>query len=693
MSEHDAPSTPRRNRLAEATSPYLLQHADNPVDWYPWCEEALERARREDKPILLSIGYAACHWCHVMEKESFENPEIARIMNEHFVCIKVDREERPDLDALYMMAVQAMTGHGGWPLTVFLTPDLVPFFGGTYFPPEDRQGMPGFPRVLRAVAEYYATQREELRERAAQIAEVLRGAAEMQPADRLPGLEALDRAFQQFRARYDVRYGGFGSAPKFPQPTALEFLSVVAVHRPDSDALEMLLNTLDHMARGGIYDQLGGGFHRYSTDERWLVPHFEKMLYDNALLPPVYLAAYRLTGEERWATVARETLDYLLREMRDPAGGFYSSQDADSEGEEGKYYVWSRAEIEAALGEAAGPFCAYYGVREGGNWEPGKNILFVAHPLEEVAAAEGMSPEALTELLRQGRERLLQLRAQRTPPETDDKVLTAWNGLALSAFAQAAGVLGETRYLQAAQEAAAFLLEKMFQNGKLLRSYRRGVAHIPGFLEDYAYLANGLLDLFEADQDPRWLSAARQLAERMVQLFWDESAGGFFSAEATHRVPLTRLKEAHDGATPSGNAIATRVLLRLYHLFGEEETLRRVEAVLRLFAEPMAQHGTAYPEMLLNLADYLDPAPEIVLVAARSDAQAKRAFREVWRRYLPGRTLVWISEDISSHPLAGSPLVQGKRSLDGQATFYLCRRFTCSSPTGSVEELLHQLGD
>ena len=554
------------NRLIHETSPYLLQHAHNPVDWYPWGEEALARSRAEDKPILLSIGYSACHWCHVMERESFENEGIASLMNELFINIKVDREERPDLDAVYMEAVQMLTGGGGWPMTVFLTPAAKPFYGGTYFPPVDRQNMPGFPRLLRAISEAYRDSRGEIDRTTQEIAVQMGHAGLLPTGDVTLTVDILHQAYSNLAAGFDYQDGGIGAAPKFPQPMALEFLLRYYQHGyPDASgrALDMVNLTLEKMAYGGIYDQVGGGFHRYSTDAFWLVPHFERMLYDNALLARLYLHAHLATGQALYRRIAQETLDYVLREMTDPRGGFYSAQDADSEGEEGKFFVWTPGEIRSALGEAdAGIFGSYFGVTDAGNFT-GKTILNVPQPPASFAEMHGLPLERLQAVIDRGRRTLREVRERRVHPPRDDKVLTSWNGLMLRSLAEAAVGLGRADYLRAAIDNANFLLETMRPKGRLLRTYRDGQARLLGYLEDHAFLADGLLALYEATFDSRWLGEAISLAGSMVGLFWDEGAGVFYDTGVDHETLLVRPRDVFDNAQPCGGSVASDLLLRL----------------------------------------------------------------------------------------------------------------------------------
>ena len=573
--QEEPPAAAHTNRLAKETSPYLLQHAHNPVDWYPWGEEALRRAREENKPIFLSIGYAACHWCHVMERESFEDPATAKILNKHFISIKVDRQQRPDVDEIYMTAVQMMTGRGGWPLSVFLTPDLKPFFGGTYFPPEDLHGMPGFKTVLHRVAEVWREQPDDVVDNAQRMVEALRANVAPEPSRTgVPDASVLFAAAGELREQFDTQWGGFGGAPKFPPSGAIALLLRQYARSGDAMLLYMVTVTLDRMAQGGMYDQLGGGFHRYSVDAMWLVPHFEKMLYDNALLTRVYLEAWQATGREPYREVAAGILDYVIRDMTDARGGFHSAEDADSEGEEGKFYVWQPGEIKAVLGEEDGElFCRYYGVSEEGNFE-GHNILTAPRDPASRLGATTLTTEQWRDRLARSRERLLTHRNERVRPGKDDNVLAAWNGMMISALARGYQVLGDRRYLAAAQKAADFVLDEMVRDGRLMRAYR-GTARLPGYLDDYAEMAGGLIDLYEADFDRQWLEAADTLAGKMVADFWDDRDGAFFYTSAAHKNLLVRTKPFQDGAVPSGNSTATIVLLRLSKLLDNAEYRKR----------------------------------------------------------------------------------------------------------------------
>jgi uncharacterized protein YyaL (SSP411 family) len=668
----------RENRLAEETSPYLLQHAHNPVDWYPWGQEALTRARKEDRPILLSIGYAACHWCHVMERESFEDDETARLMNEHFVSIKVDREERPDLDGIYMDAVQAMTGSGGWPMTVFLAPDGTPFYAGTYFPPEDRHGLPSFRRVLEAVAEGWSEKRDELARQGERVREALtqssavRGSAE-------PLTDAILReAFDGLRRAFDPEWGGFGRAPKFPQPMTLEFL--LRCHlRGFGGALEMVTATLDRMAVGGMYDQIGGGFHRYSVDGRWHVPHFEKMLYDNAQLARLYVRAWQVTGRERYRQVAEETLDYLLREMRHDGGAFFSSQDADSEGEEGTFFVWSWEQ----LAEVAGDDVArWYGARPEGNWEPGKNVLWTPLPPEQAPPKEGLD---------RARGRLFEVRGQRVRPATDDKVLAAWNGLAISALAEAGRALDRPEYVQAAVQAARFVLTNLRKDdGRLRRSWRDGRSSVAGYLDDYALMADAVLTLYQTTFDLEFFREARRLADELIRLFQDPDAGGFFQTGVDAERLVVRPKELFDNAVPAGNSAAAEVLQRLALLTGEDEYERAGVSALRLVADHVRRAPTGFGHALCALDLYLSAAREVAIVGDLEREETRGLIREVHGRFLPNAVLAVgaPSDDRASNEVA---LLRSREPRDGLATAFVCERFVCQAPVTDREALAGQL--
>ncbi len=685
-----APRPDRRpNRLAGESSPYLLQHQYNPVDWYPWGEEAFARARETDRPVLLSVGYSACHWCHVMERESFEDDEIARIMNERFVNVKVDREERPDVDAIYMQAVQAMTGHGGWPMTVFLTPDGVPFYGGTYFPPQDRHGMPGFPRVLEAVAEFYRDRRGEAAAAGRQLLDRLRQGEAVRGGGELLTRDVLDRAYRGLAAEFDARHGGLGRAPKFPQPMAFDFLLRYWARRGAPDALAMVRQTLDQMARGGIHDQLGGGFHRYSVDQAWLVPHFEKMLYDQAQLALLYVNAWQATGAPEYARGAAATLDYVVREMTHPAGGFFSTQDADSEGEEGRFFLWTREEIEGLLPpDEARAALRYWGLLEGPNFE-GRNILHVPHDARDVAAALSLAPATLAEVLDRARGRLAAARERRVKPARDDKVLAGWNGMMLRAFAEASRALGRPDYLAVAVRNAEFLLSALVVDGRLLRSWKDGRARLLGYLEDHAMVADGLLALHQATLDGRWLDEARRLADAMLDLFWDAEVEGFFDTGRDHEALIVRPRNLFDSAIPSGSSVAADVLLRLAVLTGETAYERRAVETLRAVAPLMARYPAGFGRFLAALDFHLGSPVEVAVVwpAGPPPAAGEPLLAEVFRRYLPTRVVT----GAAAGERADLPLVAGKPAREGRATAYVCERYACQAPTTDPAVLGTQL--
>ncbi len=678
------------NRLAQETSPYLLQHKDNPVDWYPWGEEALEKAKAEDKPILLSVGYSACHWCHVMERESFEDEETAEIMNEHFVNIKVDREERPDVDSIYMSSVQAMTGHGGWPMTVFMTPDGAPFYAGTYFPPVPSRGMPSFKQVLLGIADAYDNRREEVMQNAEGVREYLQAAAAASVPQVGLSEELFIRAAHSLVGQIDRRFGGFDGAPKFPQAMNLEVLLRYHKRTGDRAALSGVELTCRQMANGGIYDQLGGGFARYSVDEYWLVPHFEKMLYDNALLSRLYLEAYQATGEAFYRRVAEETLDYVLRDMTSEEGGFYSAEDADSEGEEGKFYVWTPDEIEDALGpEDARLAMRFWDVTGRGNFE-GKNILYVPRPPEAVAAEFGLSPEELWDRIVEIRAQLFAEREKRVRPGRDEKVLSAWNGLMLRSFALAARVLGREDYREAAEKNATFLLEKLRVDGRLRRSYKDGQARLNGYLEDYAMVADGLVALYEATFDVRWLAEADTLCDAISELFWDEERKFFYDTPADHEELVTRPRDVYDSAAPSGTSVATDVLLRLALLLDRDDYRRRAEAVLEELSGGMEKLPGAFGRLLAALDFSLAEPREVAIIGDPGSPDTQALIDTVYGLYLPNKVVAGRTED-DEEPAGLIPLLADRPARDGKATAYVCVHYACQSPTTDPEELREQL--
>lgn len=677
------------NRLAQESSPYLQQHGSNPVDWFPWGAEALARALAEDKPIFLSIGYAACHWCHVMEHESFEDAATAEILNRNFVCIKVDREERSDLDSIYMQAVVAMTGHGGWPMSVWLNPQREPFYGGTYFPPERRHGMPGFKELLRNLAEAWQQRRGELQENARAMLEHLRSpAAAGGAAGALPDAGLLPQALQAVLQSFDWSNGGWGAAPKFPQPMTIEFLLRQHARSADPLALEMAERTLQAMAAGGMYDQLGGGFHRYAVDDHWLVPHFEKMLYDNAQLARVYLHAFQVTGKPLYKRIVEETCDYLLREMTEPGGGFYSAQDADSEGEEGRFFVWSVAEVREILKADALLFMEAFDVTAGGNFE-GHSILHVQVPLALLAEKYKLAEDEVESRLARARMQLWAVREQRIKPLRDEKVLTAWNGLALAALAEAARVLGRADYLLAAQRNAEFVLGTLHTaNGRLLRTWRAGSpAKLNAYLEDYANYADGLLELYQATFEERWFVAARQLADAMLEHFADDS-GGFFDTSADHEQLITRPKDLQDNAVPGGNGMAAGVLLRLAAYTADARYSSAAEQVLARVQASAARYPTAFAQTLQALDFYASAPAEVALVGPLQDAGMAELLAELSEPYRPHQVLALLQ------PLAGSaiPLLHGRVQLGGQATAYVCRNFACQLPVTTRAALHRQAG-
>ena len=665
------------NRLAGETSPYLLQHAHNPVDWYPWGDEAFARARAEDKPILLSVGYSACHWCHVMERESFENPEIAAIMNRHFVSVKVDREERPDVDQIYMQAVQSLTGHGGWPMTVFLTPDGEPFYGGTYYPPVEGHGLPAFPRLLQALAEAWANRRGEVVASAQKIGEALGQSERLRASTGLLTDEILFGAFQALSAQFDETEGGLGGAPKFPQPMIWEFVLRFWKRSKNPRGRQMVHTTLTMMARGGMYDQVGGGFHRYSVDPHWLVPHFEKMLYDNAQLASLYLSGWLAFGDPECRRVSEETLDYLLREMADPAGGFYSATDADSEGHEGKFFVWSAEELREVLGPDDAEYAArYWSVDRGPNFE-GKSILYVGGEPD---------PERIAPI----RARLYAARERRVHPARDDKVLAAWNGLACRAFAEAGRALGRADYVAAAAKNAEFVLTAMRSGGRLLRTWKAGRAKLKGYLEDYAMVAAALVALYEATLDRRWLDEARGLAEELLRLFWDEKLEGFYDTGVDHERLIVRPRNLFDNAVPCGSSVAIETLFRLAILTGESRYESAALKALRPMADLMTRYASGFGRFLCALDFHLGPGVEIALVSPPGGDGLAPLAAEVFGRYLPNRVVAGM---VAGDPKGaeGIPLLQNRKAVGGEATAYVCRNYACELPVTDREALARQL--
>jgi uncharacterized protein len=673
------------NRLADETSPYLRQHADNPVDWYPWGDAAFEKARAEDKPVMLSVGYSSCHWCHVMAHESFEDPAVADVMNRLFVNVKVDREERPDVDGIYMQSVQAMTGRGGWPMTVFLTPGGQPFFGGTYFPKEERQGMPGFVRVLEAVDEAWRSRRADLLEQAGKLTSVLERTADLgaREAAGEPSTEILGRAYESVRAQYDPQFGGFGGAPKFPQAMTLDFLLRTYVRNEAPETLDMVRVTLDAMAAGGMYDQVGGGFHRYSTDAYWLVPHFEKMLYDQSLLTSAYLHSYLVTGAPRDRRVVEETVGYVLRDLRHAQGGFFSAEDADSDGVEGKFYLWSREEIERIAADDAAEVIRYFGVTDAGNFEDPHtgyrgNILHIVDRGEE-------PPEAVRRAL----PKLFAARELRARPGLDDKVLVAWNALFLRVLAEAAAALERDDWMEAARVNARFLLTDLRRDGRLLRSWQDGRVRHLAYSDDYAALLEALVTLAEVD-DVAWLADARWVADELLRLFHDAERGGFFTTGTDAESLIVRPKEFQDNATPAENSLAASGLLRLAALTGDARYEAPAAQILRLLAPVLSAHATAFAYLLGSLERLVTPPLEVAIVLPDADADGTPLRREVTARLLPA------SVAVAAPPGTGAdltPLLAERALVNGKPTAYVCEHFACRQPVTSPEELRAQLDD
>ena len=668
------------NRLARETSPYLLQHAHNPVDWYPWGPEAFERARQDNKPILLSVGYSACHWCHVMERESFEDESTARVMNELFVNVKVDREERPDVDTIYMQAVQAMNGHGGWPMTVFLTPQLEPFWGGTYFPPIDRPGMPSFQRVLHAVADAYRNRPEDIQRVAASMREMYAASAARARGSGVLSADLLQRAARGLMGQYDARFGGFGDAPKFPQPMAMEFLLTQWARFGNEAALEVVRHTFLRMARGGLYDQIGGGFARYSVDAQWLVPHFEKMLYDNALLLRVGAHLAQATSdaeqERELRAVCSDTIAWLAREMTSPDGGFYSTLDADSEGEEGKFYVWSHDELRELLGDDADAMLRYWSVTPEGNFE-GHNILHVS----------GDVARPRQDMLTRAKARLFAAREKRVRPGRDEKILAAWNGLMLRAVAEAARVFGDAGWRSLAVRNGEFLFEQMLRDGRVYRSHKDGASRIAGFLEDHAAIGLGALALYELTFDAHWLDRARSLAGAMVQWFWDVDAEAFFDTPSDHEELLTRPRDFTDNATPSGTSLAVELLLRLGDVVGDADMTRRARFVLETIAEPMARYPLAFGHALTAADLAVFGAVEVALVGNTASNDMQALVRAANTPFVPSLVLAAGPEGDGD----GIALLANRPMRDGQATAYVCRGYVCDAPVTEPGALFDRL--
>ena len=695
------------NKLQNEKSPYLLQHKDNPVDWYPWGEEAFEKARRENKPIFLSIGYSTCHWCHVMAHESFEKNETAAIMNAHYVNIKVDREERPDVDKVYMTAVQTMSGHGGWPLSVFLTPELKPFYGGTYFPPKDGYGRPGFPAVLQRIHEVWQSERENILQSAEQMMSELRHRHPVQTAGAEIDPALLKRTYHQIAAGHDPKFGGFGSAPKFPRPVILQFLFRYHYRTNDTEALRMGLTTLMAMANGGMNDHLGGGFHRYSVDAQWRVPHFEKMLYDQAQLAQTYMDAYQITRDETFAVVARETLDYVARDMTSPEGSFFSAEDADStdpdketHSAEGAFYTWKRFEIDRLLTpEEATVVRYYFGIEENGNVlsDPhneftGKNILYTPYTIEQTAEHCSIDPSVAADLLANAKKKLLGARSGRRRPHLDDKILTSWNGLMIGAFSRASALFGQTEFTAAAVRAADHVYTVLYDpaNRTLLRRYRDGEAKYEAHLDDYAFLVSGLLDLYQSTQESRWLTWANDLTGTMITLFWDSAEGGFFDTTGRDRTVLVRMKEAYDGAEPAGNSVAVMNLLRLHRITMNESFRTYAEKSLLYFCTLLDQSPQFMPA-LISAVDYFLAPPEHLVIAQGNDDTAERVLHIYRNMFLPDLIVILLNGKESNSLVREGGWVQNMSAQNNATTLYYCSNFACHTPTTDADEIIARI--
>ncbi|MEC5272134.1 thioredoxin domain-containing protein [Caldifermentibacillus hisashii] len=679
------------NRLINEKSPYLLQHAYNPVDWYPWSEEAFEKAKRENKPVFVSIGYSTCHWCHVMERESFENEEVAQILNEKFVSIKVDREERPDIDSIYMLVCQMMNGHGGWPLSVFLTPDRVPFYTGTYFPRESRYGMPGFTEVLNYLYQQYTENPDRIKDVGAQVKQALELSREKGEQTSLTK-ETIDNAFRYYKQTFDPQYGGFGEAPKFPMPHTLVFLLMYAKFCENQEALNMVTKTLDGLARGGIYDHIGYGFSRYSVDGKFLVPHFEKMLYDNALLAMAYTDAFRMTKNSRYKKITEEIIKYVLRDMVHPDGGFYSAEDADSEGEEGKFYVWTPEEVKDVLGEQLGTlFCQAYDITKQGNFE-GKNIpnLITSH-LESIAKAEGISSAELAEKLETARQRLFQHREKRVRPFRDDKILTAWNGLMIASLAKAGRVFHQPSYVQSAEKAVSFIRDNLIQNGRVMVRYRDGEVKNKAFIDEYAFLLWGYIELYESTFAPFYLEEAKKLADNMMDLFWDDHAGGFFFSGNDDEPLLVRQKESYDGALPSGNSVAACQLLRLAKLTGDFTLEEKVQQMFQVFSKDIHDYPNGHAMMLQSVMLSQQAMKEVVIVMDDETKEVVDFIQHIQENFHPEISLMAVKRNEQAKLSEIAPFIEDYAMINEKPTIYVCENFQCNQPTNHFQTAMDLL--
>ncbi len=689
MAQDPAEKKPRKNRLSREKSHYLLQHAENPVDWYPWGDEAFEKAKREDKPIFLSIGYSTCHWCHVMAHESFEDEEVGRLLNKSFVSIKVDREERPDVDMVYMAVCQAITLRGGWPLSVFMTPEGKPFYAGTYFPKTGRMGMPGFIDIINHIATAWANDRNPLLDASEKITQGIQPRPASGSMAEL-GLDTLQKGYDQLAQSFDQKWGGFGSAPKFPTPHNLTFLLRWYKRSGEENALHMVEKTLDAMRCGGIFDHIGYGFSRYSVDERWLVPHFEKMLYDQAMLAMAYTETYQSTGLVRHGRVAAEILTYVLRDMTAQEGGFYTAEDADSEGEEGLFYVWTPPEIKEHLGKDLGDlFCRFYDVGPHGNFENGRSILHIRIPLEQFAAREKMEVAELEKILEQSRERLFLARERRIHPLKDDKVLTSWNGLMIAAMAKAYQALGDPVYADAARRSVHFILENLKKTGpRLFRRYREGEVAYPGYLDDYAFLAWGLIELYEATFEISYLEEALALNHAMLDLFWDQTHDGFFYSGKDNEVLIKQSKEIYDGAIPSSNSVALFNLVRLARITGDRDLAKRAEQVAGTFAKRIKAYPSAYTQFLAALDFMIGPSRQIVIVEKEGQGNTSAMVKAIHERFVPNKVLLLRSAGRAGERLTAlAPFIEDLHAAEDRPAVYLCEDQSCRSPITEIEEL------
>jgi hypothetical protein len=678
------------NRLIFEKSPYLLQHADNPVDWYPWGEEAFLKAKKEDKPIFLSIGYSACHWCQVMERESFEDEEVAQLMNQYFVAVKVDREERPDIDNIYMTVCQYMTGSGGWPLTIIMTPDEKPFFAGTYFPKQAKFGRSGLMEILNQIASLWRKDRPRVLQAGNQVTQTIKNISSSPMSGDLTK-ENLKQAYQKFKDSFDETNGGFGQAPKFPSAHNLSLLLRWWKRSGEEKALKMVEKTLDAMWKGGMYDHLGFGFHRYSTDSRWLVPHFEKMLYDQAMLAIAYVEAYQATGKVQYAEVARQVFTYVLRDMTSPEGAFYSSENADSEGEEGKFYVWPQDEIKAILKEEQGDlFCKFYGVTKKGNLEGSRSVLHRSRSLEEFARNEGMTPQELKKILEQSRQRLFASREKRIHPSKDDKILTDWNGLMIVALSKGAQALNEPEYADAARKAADFLLKELRRkDGRLMHRYREGEAALPGYVDDYAFFVWGLIDLYEATFEARYLQEALTLTDDMLKLFWDDKEGGLYFTGADNEKLIARMKDVYDGAIPSGNSVASLNLLRLGRITMRQELEEKAEQAIESFGKTISRSPTGFSQFLIALDFAVGPTKEIVIAGDLHQEDTNLMLYAIRRRFLPGKVLILHPEGEEGKAIEKIiPFVKGQNKINEKAAAYICENYTCRAPTKDLAKMI-----